>query len=59
MPSVERAELVNVLIDSLDTLPVQKGSALMDEALRRDQAVEEGRAHYLDETEFLRGIHRK
>ena len=36
-----------------------EGRALMDEALRRDQAVEEGRAHYLDETDFLRGIHRK
>ena len=59
MPSVDRAELVSVLIDSLDTLPVEEDSALMDEALRRDQAVEEGRAHHLDETDFLRGIHRK
>ena len=59
MPLVDRAELVSVLIDSLDTRPVEEDVALMDEALRRDQAVEEGRAHYLDETDFLRGIHRK
>jgi len=31
----------------------------MDEALPRDQAVEEGQVRYLDEAEFIRGIRRK
>jgi hypothetical protein len=31
----------------------------MDEALRRDQAVVEGQARYLDEAKFIRGIRRK
>lgn len=59
MPSVDRAEIVSALLDSLDAVPAEDDAALMDEALRRDQAVEEGKARYLDENDFRRGIHRK
>lgn len=55
MPSVDRAEIASALIDSLDANP-EDDATLMDEALRRDQAVEEGKVRYLDEAEFRRGI---
>lgn len=58
MPSVDRAEMASALIDSLD-VDSEDDVTLMDEALRRDQAVEEGKARYLDAAEFRRGIHRK
>jgi hypothetical protein len=58
MPSVDRAEIASALIDSLD-VDSEYDSTLMDEALRRDQAVEEGKARYLDEAEFRRGIGRQ
>lgn len=55
MPPVDRAEIASALIDSLDANP-EDDATLMDEALRRDQAVEEGKVRYLDEAEFRRGI---
>jgi len=58
MPPAERAEMASALIDSLDVDP-EDDFTLMDEALRRDRAVEEGQARYLDEAEFTRGIRRK
>ncbi len=58
MPSVDRAEIASALIDSLDAAP-EDDATLIDEALVRDQAVEEGKARYLDEAEFRRGILRK
>jgi hypothetical protein len=58
MPSIDRAEIASALIDSLDAAP-EDDATLMDEALRRDQAVEEGKARYLDEAEFRRAIGRQ
>lgn len=58
MPSIDRAEIASALIDSLDAAP-EDDAALIDEARGRDQAVEEGKARYLDEAEFRRGINRK
>jgi len=58
MPPVDRAEMASALIDSLDS-GAEDDSMLMDEALRRDQAVEEGKARYLNEAEFRRTIGRR
>lgn len=58
MPSVDRAQFASALIDSLD-VDTEDDTTLVDEALRRNQAVEEGKARYLNETEFRRGIHRE
>ena len=58
MPSIDRAEIASALIDSLGEAP-EDDITLVDEALQRDQAVEEGKARYLDEAEFRRGIRRE
>lgn len=58
MPSVERAEVVSVLIDSLDA-DLDDDSSIIAEALRRDQSVEEGSAYYVEEAEFRQSINRK
>jgi hypothetical protein len=58
MPSIDRAEIASALIDSLDSAP-EEDATLIDEARGRDQAVKEGKARYLDEAEFRRGILRK
>jgi len=58
MPSIDRAEIASALIDSLGEAP-EDDITLIDEALQRDQAVEEGKARYLDEAEFRRGIRRE
>lgn len=58
MPSSDRAEIASALIDSLDSHP-EDDATLIDEAQGRDRAVDEGKARYLDEAEFRRGINRK
>ncbi|WP_269526982.1 addiction module protein [Coraliomargarita parva] len=57
LPENERAEIASALIDSLDTDRWTDGD-LVAEAKRRERAVEEGSARYLDESEFHVGIRR-